>query len=58
MDFETLGAALAIAKKMPGTAAEAAERAEAAAETAVEYGTSIVFGDDGIITITANAGGE
>lgn len=42
MDFTTLGAAIAISKALPDSAAgraeAAAERAETAAETAVEHG--------------------
>lgn len=51
MDAETLGAAIAIAKKMPGTAAEAAERAEEAAALAQTYGYYLEFGDNETIIV-------
>ena len=52
MDVETLGAAIAVAKSIPDTAAA---RAEAAAEIAEEYGQRIVF-EDNIIVIGTNEG--
>ncbi len=53
MDVMTIGAAIAIAKSLPdtavGQAVAAAERAESAAETAVEYGQLITIEDDVLI---------
>lgn len=53
MDMQTLGAAIAIAKKIPGSAAAeaiaAAERAEAAAESVEESAEAIeMFEDTGL----------
>lgn len=42
MDIQTLAAAIGVAKSIPGSAAE---RAEAAAALAQEYGYSLVFSD-------------
>ena len=55
MDVETLGAAIAFAKSIPGTATaaavEAKEDAEAAAALAQEYGYYLEFGDDETIVV-------
>ena len=47
MDVETLAVSIAVAKSIPDTAAQ---RAEAAAAEAKEYGQRITF-EDGIINI-------
>ena len=48
MDIETLGAAIAVAKSIPGTAAERAETAAESAESAAEIAEASAYG----ITIT------
>lgn len=53
MDVETLGAALALTKKIPGSAAadaiEAKEAAETAAELARQYGYLLTINGDTLI---------